>query len=112
MMFSLNRKNFPVNKPEYWREINSYGFFFDRVCFPFNIFIRLTSKKTIRWIMADLFTDLLIYIAIGIMTFAMGAILGYQILMMYYMKRFMVIAKQCFDVDSVIPIIDELARET
>jgi hypothetical protein len=46
------------------------------------------------------------------MTFAMGAILGYQILMMYYMKRFMVIAKQCFDVDSVIPIIDELARET
>ncbi len=62
--------------------------------------------------MADMLTDLLIYIAIGIMTFAIGTIVGYQILMMYYTKRFMVIAKQCFDVESVIPIIDELARET
>jgi hypothetical protein len=62
--------------------------------------------------MADMLTDLLIYIAIGIMTFAIGTILGYQILLMYYTKRFMVIAKQCSDVDSVIPIIDELTRET
>ena len=62
--------------------------------------------------MADMFTDLLIYIGIGIMTFAIGTILGYQILTMYYNKRFQVIAKECFDVDSVIPIIDELARES
>lgn len=62
--------------------------------------------------MADMFTDLLIYIAIGIMTFSIGAILGYQILLAYYKKRFMVIAKQCFDAGSVIPIIDELSRET
>jgi len=62
--------------------------------------------------MADMFTDLLIYIGIGIMTFAIGTILGYQILTMYYHKRFQVIAKECFDVDSVIPIIDELARES
>jgi hypothetical protein len=62
--------------------------------------------------MADMLTDLLIYIAIGIMTFAIGTILGYQILLMYYKRRFMVIAKQCFDVGSVIPIIDELSRET
>ena len=33
-----------------------------------------------RCIMADMLTDLLIYIAIGIMTFSIGAILGYQIL--------------------------------
>ena len=65
-----------------------------------------------RCIMADMLTDLLIYIAIGIMTFAIGTIVGYQILTMYYTKRFMVIAKQCFDVESVIPIIDELTRET
>jgi hypothetical protein len=65
-----------------------------------------------RCIMADMFTDLLIYIAIGIMTFSIGAILGYQILLAYYKKRFMVIAKQCFDAGSVIPIIDELSRET
>jgi hypothetical protein len=62
--------------------------------------------------MADMLTDLLIYIAIGIMTFSMGAILGYQILLAYYKKRFMVIAKQCSDAGSVIPIIDELGRET
>lgn len=65
-----------------------------------------------RCIMADMLTDLLIYIAIGIMTFSMGAILGYQILLAYYKKRFMLIAKQCFDAGSVIPIIDELGRET
>ena len=62
--------------------------------------------------MADLLTDLLIYIGIGIMTFAIGTILGYQLLTMYYTKRFMVIAQECYDVDSVIPIIDELTRET
>lgn len=62
--------------------------------------------------MADMLTDLLIYIAIGIMTFSMGAILGYQILLTYYKKRFMLIAKQCSDAGSVIPIIDELGRET
>ena len=62
--------------------------------------------------MADLLTDLLIYIGIGIITFTIGIILGYQLLIMYYTKRFMVIAKECSDVDSVIPIVDELARET
>ncbi len=65
-----------------------------------------------RSAMADMLTDLLIYIGIGIMTFAIGTILGYQLLMMYYNRRFMVIAKQCYEVESVIPIIDELARET
>jgi hypothetical protein len=62
--------------------------------------------------MADMLTDLLIYLAIGIMTFAIGTILGYQLLVMYYSKRFMVVAEQCYDADSVIPIIDELTRET
>jgi hypothetical protein len=62
--------------------------------------------------MADMLTDFLIYIGIGIMTFAIGTILGYQVLMMYYKKRFMVIATECYETDSVIPIIDELARET
>lgn len=65
-----------------------------------------------RSAMADMLTDLLIYIGIGIMTFAIGTILGYQLLMMYYQRRFMVIARQCYEADSVIPIIDELGRET
>jgi hypothetical protein len=62
--------------------------------------------------MADMLTNLLIYINIGIIMFAIGTILGYQLLMMYYNRRFMEIAQQCSDADSVIPIIDELARET
>jgi len=62
--------------------------------------------------MADMLTDLLIYSTIGIMTFAIGTILGYQILLMYYKKRFMEVARQCLDAGSVIPIIDELGRET
>jgi hypothetical protein len=62
--------------------------------------------------MADMLTDLFIYIGIGIITFAIGTILGYQLLTMYYGRRFMVIARQCSEEDSVIPIIDELARET
>jgi hypothetical protein len=62
--------------------------------------------------MADMLTDLLIYITIGILTFSIGTILGYQVLSMYYKKRFMIIAKQCLEAGSVIPIIDELGRET
>jgi len=62
--------------------------------------------------MPDLITDLLIYIGIGICTFSIGMILGYQLLIMYYTRRFIVVAKECSDTDSLIPIVDELARET
>jgi hypothetical protein len=62
--------------------------------------------------MSDLLTDFLIYVGIGIITFTIGMILGYQILIMHYTKRFVEIAKQCSDADSVIPIVDELAKET
>lgn len=65
-----------------------------------------------RCAMADLLTDLLIYIGIGIITFTIGMILGYQLLIMYYTKRFVVIAKECSNVDSVIPLVDELEKET
>ncbi|MFA4848703.1 MAG: hypothetical protein WC626_03170 [Methanoregula sp.] len=62
--------------------------------------------------MAEILTDLIIYISIGILTFLIGLVLGYQLLMMYYTKRFMVIAAQCSDADSVVPMVDELAKET
>jgi hypothetical protein len=62
--------------------------------------------------MADIFTDLLIYIGIGVITFAIGMVLGYQLLVMYYTKRFLVVAKECSDADSVVPIVDELSRES
>jgi hypothetical protein len=62
--------------------------------------------------MADLLTDILIYTGIGIITFTIGMILGYQLLIMYYTKRFVVVAKECSDTDSLIPIVDELTRES
>jgi len=65
-----------------------------------------------RCAMAELLTDLLIYIGIGILTFAIGMILGYQLLIMHYTRRFMVIAAECSDADSLVPMVDELARET
>ncbi len=78
----------------------------------FNKFIRLPKATVTKIAMADLLTDILIYVGIGIMTFAIGLILGYQLLIMYYTRRFMVVAKECSDADSVIPIVDELAKET
>ena len=65
-----------------------------------------------RCAMAELLTDLLIYIGIGILTFAIGMILGYQLLIMHYTRRFMIIAAECSDADSLVPMVDELARET
>ena len=62
--------------------------------------------------MADMFTDLLIYIGIGVITFAIGMILGYQLLVIYYTRRFLVVARECSDADSVVPLVDELARES
>jgi len=65
-----------------------------------------------RCAMAELFTDILIYIGIGILTFAIGMIIGYQLLIMHYTRRFMIIAAECSDADSLVPMVDELARET
>jgi hypothetical protein len=62
--------------------------------------------------MPDLLTDFLIYIVFGIIMFSIGIILGYQILMIHYTRRFLVLVKECSDADSVVPIVDELTRET
>ena len=62
--------------------------------------------------MVDLSPDLLIYAGIGIIMFCILLILGYQLLIMYYTRRFMTVARDCSESDSVLPIVDELARET
>ena len=65
-----------------------------------------------RCAMAEMFTEFLIYIGIGILMFAIGMIIGYQLLIMHYTRRFMIIAAECSDADSLVPMVDELARET
>ncbi len=62
--------------------------------------------------MTDLMMDLVIYIGIGFMTFVIGLIAGYLLLTMFYTKRFLVVAQECSDAESTVPIVDELARET
>jgi len=62
--------------------------------------------------MTELLTDLLIYAGIGIITFCIGIIIGYQLLIMVYTRRFMVVARECSESDSVLPLVDELVRET
>jgi len=78
----------------------------------FNKFIWILTELSLGFFMADLTTDILIYAGIGIIMFTIGIILGYQLLMMYYTRRFMVIARECSDSDSVLPLVDELARES
>jgi hypothetical protein len=56
--------------------------------------------------------DLVIYIGIGFMTFVIGLIIGYLALTAYYTKRFLVVAQECSDNASTVPIVDELALET
>ncbi|MEN6396314.1 MAG: hypothetical protein ABFC78_07515 [Methanoregula sp.] len=62
--------------------------------------------------MTDLLTDLLIYIGFGIIMFSIGMIVGFQVLKHHFSKRFMVLAKDCSDTDSLVPLVDELAKET
>jgi hypothetical protein len=62
--------------------------------------------------MADLTTDFLIYIAIGILMCGIGMIIGYFLLTGYYDRRLLVVAAQCSDADSAVPMVEELERET
>ncbi|MFA6363177.1 hypothetical protein [Methanoregula sp.] len=62
--------------------------------------------------MTDLLMDLLIYFGFGIIMFSIGMIIGYQVLKLNFSKRFMVLAKECSDTDSLVPLVDELAKET
>jgi len=41
-----------------------------------------------------------------------GLITGHLVLKKIYTKRFLVIAQECSDTVSTVPIVDELARET
>jgi hypothetical protein len=62
--------------------------------------------------MADLTTDFLIYAGIGILMCGIGMIIGYYLLTGYYSRRFLVVAQQCSNADSVVPFIEELERES
>jgi len=57
-------------------------------------------------------SDIAIYIVIGILSFIIGIIAGYLLLASYYGRRFGVVGTACSDVDSLVPLIAELEKES
>jgi hypothetical protein len=61
---------------------------------------------------AENFGDLAAYIVISILTFAIGLILGHLLTSEYYRRRFIQVAGECSNADSLTPLIGELERES
>lgn len=56
--------------------------------------------------------DLVAYTAFGIMMFIIGLAAGYLGMSTYYSSRFVVIARKCEEVETIVPLITELERES
>jgi hypothetical protein len=56
--------------------------------------------------------DLQVYVIIGILMFVIGLILGYLLMNQYYGKRFLKVAGECEKVDTIVPLITEMERES
>ncbi len=57
-------------------------------------------------------TELLIYLAIGILTFFIGYFSGHISIQGYYRRKFREVAEACEKEDSIVPLIIELERES
>lgn len=56
--------------------------------------------------------DVLVYVVIGALMFFIGLILGYLLMKGYYHGRFLTVAKECERVDTIVPLIAEMERES
>jgi uncharacterized protein YneF (UPF0154 family) len=56
--------------------------------------------------------DLQVYVIIGILMFIIGLILGYLLMKGYYEERFLKVARECEKVDTIVPLISEMERES
>jgi uncharacterized membrane protein YciS (DUF1049 family) len=56
--------------------------------------------------------DLQVYVIIGILMFIIGLILGYLLMKGYYEKRLLNVARECEKVDTIVPLISEMERES
>lgn len=54
----------------------------------------------------------LIYLVISVLAFIIGALAGYLVMTGYYARRFLTVALECEKVDSIVPIINEMDRES
>jgi len=60
----------------------------------------------------DQMDDIVIYLISGGVMVIIGLVVGYQVTVRYYAKRFFVLAKQCEKVQTIAPLIAELERES
>jgi len=60
----------------------------------------------------DQMDDIVIYLISAVIMVIVGVIVGYQVTVRYYAKRFIVVAKQCEKVQTIAPLIAELERES
>jgi hypothetical protein len=56
--------------------------------------------------------DFIVYLVIGILAFIIGLLAGYLSMRRYYNKRFAVVAAECEKTQSIVPIINEMDRES
>ncbi|WAI00296.1 hypothetical protein [Methanogenium organophilum] len=56
--------------------------------------------------------DLWIYLGIAVVCIAIGCAGGYYGFSLHFKKRFLAVADECRDVDSIEPLIDELERQS
>lgn len=56
--------------------------------------------------------DIFVYVVIGALMFFIGLILGYLLMTRYYNGRFLTVARECERVDTIVPLIAEMERES
>lgn len=68
-------------------------------------FVHLTIQRGVM-------DDTIIYLSIGVMTFIIGLCAEYLITGRYYNNRFIIVAKEAENENSIAPLIRELERES
>lgn len=56
--------------------------------------------------------DPVVYLVIGVLAFIIGALAGHLTMTWYYGGRFAVVAAECERTESIVPIINEMDRES
>jgi len=56
--------------------------------------------------------ELIIYLVIAVLMFVIGLVAGHLVMNTYYSRRFLAVARECERMDSIVPLITEMERES